>query len=65
MCVNLFIEIGPFVPCCGTKALNIFFLMAQMQTAARNEPFACLADGRGEKGLHINGKLAGSVVKSN
>lgn len=37
--------------------------MARMQTAA--EQFACLGDGRGEKGLHINGKLAGSIVKSN
>lgn len=35
----------------------------QMQTAAKQ--FGCLADGRGEKGPHINGKLAGSIVKSN
>lgn len=42
---------------------GVDILMALMQTAAKQ--FACLADGRGEKGLHINGKLAGSVVKSN
>lgn len=34
-----------------------------MQTAAKQ--CACLSDSRGEKGPHINGKLEGSIVKSN
>lgn len=39
--------------------------MVLILTAPGDKQLAWLGGGRGEKGLDINGKLAGSIVKSN